>query len=34
MLSNFLMPYNAGVLRMDPLNYALVDPSLNVFGGD
>ncbi len=33
MQSDFLMPYNAWVLMMDPLNYALVDPSLNAFGG-
>jgi hypothetical protein len=27
------MPYCARVLMMDPLNYASVDPSLNVFDG-
>jgi hypothetical protein len=31
--SDFFMPYNAWVLMIDPLNYASVDPSLNVFGG-
>jgi hypothetical protein len=31
--SDFLMPYNACVFVVDVLNYASVDPSLNVFDG-